>query len=219
MSNRPIAVIGAGGHARVVLHALRSTGRRVERLTDTAPGKFPNGVDGCPVISDEELLAEFGPDLIDLAHGVGSVGPVSESHLRCRIVCRMTEAGYSFPAIIHSAAWVSEAVSVGDGTQIHAGAVIQPGVQLAEYCIINTGATVDHDCRLGAYVHVAPGVTLSGDVVVGNGSHLGTGASVIQRIRIGRKAMVAAGAVVVRDVADGEFVAGVPARTVSTPPA
>ena len=47
---------------------------------------------------------------------------------------------------------------------------------------------------------------------MGDGSHIGTAATIVQGLRVGRGCLVAAGAVVVRDVADGNRVAGVPAR-------
>ena len=69
-------------------------------------------------------------------------------------------------------------------------------------------------------MHIAPGAHLAGGVQVGAGSHIGLGASVIEGIRIGAGCLIAAGAVVVRDVADGQRVAGVPARPMpsGTPP-
>ncbi len=212
MAGKPIAVIGAGGHGRVVMHALRSIGRQVVCLTDRLPKEFPDGVDGTLVTTDDRLLDRYRSDDVELAIGVGSVGPVGTGHVRRRIVERMATHGYTFPSVVHNSAWVADSAILGQGVQIHAGAVVQPGVIIEEFAIVNTGATVDHDCHLGAYVHAAPGATLSGDVVVAEGAHVGTGASVIQGIRVGAEAMVAAGAVVVRDVDAAERVAGVPAR-------
>ncbi len=207
-----LAVIGAGGHGRVVLHTARSAGIDVVRLTDRRPERFPDGLDGCPVCSDEELLEEFSPREIRLALGVGSTGPIGSGHVRRAIVNRLMAAGYVFPPLIHAAAWVAESASLGQGVQIHAGAVVQPGSVIGDFSIINTGARVDHDCRLGSWVHAAPGATLSGDVEIREGTHVGTGASVIQGVRIGRECLIAAGAVVVNSVGDEETVAGVPAR-------
>ena len=58
-------------------------------------------------------------------------------------------------------------------------------------------------------------VVLSGHVRVGADVHIGTGAMVAQNISIGRGALVGAGSVVLDDVAEGEFVAGVPARRIA----
>lgn len=48
---------------------------------------------------------------------------------------------------------------------------------------------------------------------VGRGASIGTGAIILGGIRIGARALIGAGAVVTRNVAPGETVAGVPART------
>ena len=180
-------------------------------MTDLDPRKFPGGLDGCPVCSDEELLREFPPDRLDLALGIGSTGPVRAGHPRRRVVQRMSEAGYVFPALPHASAWSAASAVFGRGTQIHAGAVVQPGAVLGDFVIVNTRASVDHDCCIGDFVHLAPGAVLSGGVTVGEGSHVGVGSVVREGIRIGREVLVAAGAVVVRDVPDGCLVAGVPA--------
>jgi sugar O-acyltransferase (sialic acid O-acetyltransferase NeuD family) len=210
----PVAIIGAGGHARVVLQALRTMNATVVALTDLHPERFPDGLDGCVVMSDDELLRRYSRNEISIAYGVASITAATHDHPRRKIVQRFSGYGYKSIQIIHSHACISYAVSMAAGVQIHAGAVIQPGVQLGEHAIVNTGVTVDHDCQIEAYTHLAPGVTLSGNVTVHEGAHIGTGASVIQGITIGRFAVVAAGACVVRDVADNTVVMGVPARTV-----
>lgn len=49
---------------------------------------------------------------------------------------------------------------------------------------------------------------------IGDGSYIGAGATILHGVSIGESCVVAAGAVVRRDVASGDVVAGVPARTV-----
>jgi acetyltransferase-like isoleucine patch superfamily enzyme len=85
---------------------------------------------------------------------------------------------------------------------------------LGEACIVNTAATVDHECRLGDGVHVCPGAHLAGLVEVGNNVMIGTGAIVLPRIKIGADATIGAGATVTKDVAPGDCVVGVPARSI-----
>jgi acetyltransferase-like isoleucine patch superfamily enzyme len=48
--------------------------------------------------------------------------------------------------------------------------------------------------------------------LVCRGAAIGSGAVILCGIRIGTDSLIGAGAVVTRDVADGEVVAGVPAR-------
>jgi sugar O-acyltransferase (sialic acid O-acetyltransferase NeuD family) len=209
MSALPIMVIGAGGHALVLLDALTLNGAKVIGLTDVDPSRRARTVLGHPVLGGDEVLRKYSPDSLLLVNGLGSVGSVALRRSVYETFCR---AGYRFASVIHASATIARSAVLAQGVQVMAGAVIQPEVSVGENTIVNTGAAVDHGCRVDAHVHLAPGVTLSGDVVIGNETHVGSGATVIQGVRIGARCNVAAGAVVLSDVADGTTVAGVPAR-------
>lgn len=205
-----VIILGAGGHAKVLLDALlKSASIVVEGLTDANPAKWGERLLGKPVLGDDTILEKYDPGSVQLVNGLGGIGP---SGKRREIFETYSVLGYSFLRVIHPSAVIGSEVFLDEGVQVMAGAIIQPGCRVHRNAIVNTRASVDHDCTIGAHVHLAPGVTLSGGVMVKEGSHIGTGATVIQGICIGSNSRVAAGAVVVRDVADGEKVAGVPAR-------
>lgn len=205
----PLIVIGAGGHAKVLLAALLCAGRSVDGLTDADAAKMGVNVLGVPVLGDDRKIREFAPGTVRLVNGVGSVRVAA---LRRQVYENFRQSGYCFEQVIHPSAVVATDVVLGEGVQIMAGAVLQPGCQVGENAIINTRATVDHDCLIGRHAHISPGAVLCGNVVIGDGSHIGAGATVIQGVSIGRACMVAAGAVVLRDLPDGVTVAGVPAK-------
>lgn len=207
--NLPVIVIGAGGHAKVLLEIL--SGQRVDVLgvTDAAFTERKTNFMGFPVLGTDEILFTYAPQAVQLVNGVGSV---QDMHKRKDIFVNFKRLGFNFTKVIHRTAVVSGWASLGEGVQLMAGAVVQPGSSVGDNAIINTRAAVDHDCLIGSHAHLSPGVTLSGGVEVGEGVHIGTGATVIQGIRIGAYAVVAAGAVVVRNVPAGAKVMGVPAR-------
>lgn len=210
VSTRPVVILGAGGHARVLLDALRLLG--VEVLGFAAPPPLSRGalVDGAPVLGDDDaILAAFRAESVALVNGLGSV---RDTRARRALYERFVARGYSFRSVVHPSAIVARDVLVGDGAQLLARVVVNPGARIEADAIVNTGAIVEHDCVVGAHAHLAPGVTLSGAVSVGAGAHVGTGATVIQGVRVGANALVGAGAVVVSDVAEGAVVLGVPAR-------
>ncbi|MBX3456281.1 acetyltransferase [Ferrovibrio sp.] len=207
--DKPVLVIGAGGHAKVLVGALLRLGRPIRGLLDAERSRHGTMLLGQPVLGGDEQLEGVDPGSLLLVNGLGSVGlPIA----RQRLFERLTAKGFRFASVIDPAAFVSPDVAMAAGVQVMAGAVVQPGCSLGENCIVNSRASLDHDCSIGAHAHVAPGAVLSGEVRVGEGSHLGTGAVVIQGRSIGAGSLVAAGAVVVRDVAAGEKLAGVPAR-------
>ena len=115
-----------------------------------------------------------------------------------------------------AAAVVSPHARVGAGSVVLARAVINIDAELGCACIINSGAVVEHDNRLADGVHVSPLAVLAGGVSVGEASWIGAGAAVRQGLKIGHDALVGLGAAAVQDVADGEIVAGVPARILET---
>jgi UDP-perosamine 4-acetyltransferase len=205
----PLIVLGAGGHARVLVDALLGAGLPVRGLTDADPAKTGSAVLGLPVLGGDEEVLALAPEAVLLVNGIGSVR-VSAS--RRKLFEDFKKRGYFFERVIHPSAIVAPDAVLAEGAQIMAGAVLQTGCRIGENAIINTRAAVDHDCVIGSHVHISPGVTLCGNVEVGEGSHIGAGATVIQGVRIGRNCMVAAGAVVIRDIPDGATVAGLPAK-------
>ncbi|WP_456090327.1 NeuD/PglB/VioB family sugar acetyltransferase [Neisseria sp.] len=203
--NRKLAVIGAGGHGKVVaeLAAALGTYGEIVFLDDRAQGS----VNGFPVIGTTLLLENsLSPEQYDVAVAVGN------NRIRRQIAEKAATLGFSLPVLIHPGAYVSPSATVGQGCVVMAKAVVQADSVLKDGVIVNTAATVDHDCLLDAFVHISPGAHLSGNTHIGEESWIGTGACSRQQIRIGSRATIGAGAVVVRDVSDGMTVAGNPAK-------
>jgi UDP-perosamine 4-acetyltransferase len=205
----PLIMLGAGGHAKVLIDALRTAGVAVNGLTDADPAKAGTHILGVPVLGDDEEVLSFAPEAVRLVNGIGSV---RIPYLRRRLFDDFRKSGYAFAQVVHPRAIVAGDVVLAEGVQVMAGAVLQTGSRIGENAIINTRAVVDHDCVIGSHVHISPGAVLCGGVVIGDASHIGAGATLIQGVRIGANCMVAAGAVVIRDVPDGMTVMGVPAK-------
>lgn len=206
---RPLIVIGAGGHAKVLIEALLHAGMPLAGIVDADPARHGTTLLDQPIHGGDDFVLALSPTEVLLVNGLGSIADPS---LRIRIFETFKGHAYCFETVIHPSAIVANDTLFGEGVQVMAGTVIQPGCRLGDNSIINTGATLDHDCLIGKHVHIAPGVTLSGGVTVGEKAHIGTGATVIQGISIGPKAVVGAGAVVIRDVAANSTVSGVPAK-------
>lgn len=198
--NKPVVILGHGGHARVVLDVLHCMGREVAGILtpDLPPGSDWQGV---PVLGDDDWL--HGPQAADHVYAVGIGMLPHRPDLRARLYSRLCALGLAVPALVHPSAILARDVQVGEGAQIMAGVIIQPGTLLGEDVLLNTGARIDHHCRLGNHTHVAPGAVLCGEVRVGEGAFIGAGATVIQGVSIGDRAQVAAGATVVRNIEAG----------------
>ena len=198
-----LTIVGAGGHAKVVLAAARAAGFEVAALADDDTSRHGSQVLGT------EVVGLAGPVLAD--PGALAVLAIGDNATRARLGAA---ANCRFATIVHPSAVVEEDVELGAGTVVFAGAAIQPGTRLGAHCIVNTAASIDHDCVLGAAVHVAPGTRLGGDVTLADGVFLGIGAVVAPGLTVAERTVVGAGAAVIQDLPGNVTAVGVPARPV-----
>ena len=198
---RRIAVIGAGGHAKVVISALRASGDEVSVVFDDDPALQGYKVLGAAVCGPITMINSQEFDAAVIAIGG------NETREKVTKLVKLPWA-----TVISPAAWVDPSVKIGAGTVIFAGAILQPDSIVGEHTIVNTGATIDHDCVIGDFVHIAPGVNLAGNVVLEDGVFLGIGSTVIPGRRVGRWSTVGAGALVLRNIESQQVAYGIPAR-------
>jgi len=212
MNSKPVIVIGSGGHAKVLIDLLKSSGKEILFCTEVDKALIDKTILGVLIAGTDEMINDYSPGNVDLVNGLGSVG-IPE--LRCRVAKEWLAKGFHFPTLIHPTAVISSTAIVEPGAQIMAGVVIQTAARIGINSIVNTCASIDHDCVVGAHSHIAPGVTLSGLVEIGEICHVGTGAQIIQAVRIGSRVVVGAGSTVIEAVPDNCIVAGTPAKPIS----
>jgi len=200
-----VAVIGAGGHAKVVIATILACGHEVACAFDDDGAKSGRLLLGVPVTGDASAVERA------VANGMLAVG-----NNRTRMALAPRFEKLIWITAVHPSSTVHASTFVGAGTVVFAGAVIQPEVVIGGHVIVNTGAVIDHDCVIGDFAHIAPGAVLAGGARVGVGSLVGLGSRVLPGITVGSWATVGAGAVVTRDVADGTTVVGVPASRLRT---
>ncbi|MEQ1637546.1 MAG: acetyltransferase [Methylococcales bacterium] len=195
--NKPLILLGGGGHAKVLIEALRRLNCPLLGFLDPHPG-IGSVLLGVSKLGGDEVVNTYQPDEIELVNGIGSLP--NDRGLRVSLFKAFSAQGYGFKTVLDAKAVISPSAQIMVGVQVMAGSIIQAEVNIGFNSIINTGAIVEHDCRIGEHVHIAPGAVLSGGVEVGAYAHIGTGAIIIQGVKIGAGSIIGAGSVIMRDV-------------------
>lgn len=204
VEKRPLVILGAGGHGKVVADIARTCGYTCisfldDVTTDTRCLGYP--IIGRTTDAEKYLGCEF---VVAIGDGVA----------RRRHLNRLVAWGATIATLVHADAVVAPDVTIGTGTVVMAGAIINPGSRVGSGCIINTSSSIDHDNVVDDYAHISVGARLAGHVHVGTGTWIGIGAVVINDVSICAACTVGAGAVVVDDADMPGIYVGVPARLV-----
>lgn len=202
-----VTILGAGGHAKVVLDAARRVWpHRAFEVFDDDPRKAGQTLLDAPVRIPIDWTA-ISP-VVHVAIG--------DNRVRQQLYGRGRDAGIVLVSVVHPAATVATQAEMGEGCFIAARAIIAPCASLGAGVIANHGCIVDHDCVVGDWCHIGPGVILGGGVHVGHGCLIGSGAVILPGRSIGAGTTVGAGAVVTRDLGPRIVAYGVPARVRGT---
>ncbi|MGL5255767.1 MAG: acetyltransferase [Proteocatella sp.] len=209
MKKKPVIVLGAGGHAKVLINSLIQQGIEIIGITDNDKAKHSKMILGKEIIGSDELIYKYSSKDIWLVNGIGSINSMN---LRQNIYFKFKQEGYFFSEVIHPDTIIAKNVKISEGVQIMAGAIIQPGCVIGENTIINTKSAIDHDCIISRNVHIAPGCTLCGGIYVGESTHIGTGTVIVQNKRIGNNVLLGAGSLVLDDIDPNIIAFGMPAK-------
>jgi len=206
--DKPLILIGGGGHARVLMDALLGQNSRLLGFIDLV--KPPRGHPEVPWLGDDSVLDEYPPDTVLLVNGMGSL---RDTEPRSEFFLRYRGMGYRFAQVLDSRAVISrQELTLGQGVQILAAAVINTGSRLGDDVLINTGAIVEHDCEVGAHCQIDSGAVLCAGCRLDTGVHIGAGATVTAGVSIGAEAIIEAGCVVTRNIEPLSKVVGTPGK-------
>jgi acetyltransferase EpsM len=193
-------LIGAGGHAKVVIDILRANSIKIAGIYDSTP--YVETLFGIPFLGSEDGVVFMQEEVIVT---------IGNNATRKKVANKLsTIAGIA----ISKQSMVADTVTVSDGTVIAPGAIVQTHSVIGRHVIVNTAANIDHDCEINDFVHISPGAVLCGNVHVGEGTQIGAGAVCIPDVKIGKWCTIGAGTVVTKDIPDYAVAVGVPARII-----
>ena len=191
-----IAIIGAGGHGKVVGEiALLNQYKTIDFFDDQVNKikNFPFKVLGT-LNNLKDNLKNY--DVFFVAIG--------DNQIRHDKIKWLIKEKVKIVSLIHPRATISKFSSLGVGTCVMANAVVNPGTLIKEGVIINTSSSIDHDCSIENYAHISPNCSLSGNVKIGKFTHLGTGTSVHPGILIGNGVKTGVGSKVFKNILDNK---------------
>jgi sugar O-acyltransferase (sialic acid O-acetyltransferase NeuD family) len=198
-----LLVVGAGGHAKVVIDTARTAGFSIAGVVGTS----------------DDAREILGTPVSRAADGIGFDGfivAVGNNRIRARLYGEYRERGLTPVSVIHPSAVIAPSAVIGAGTFVAPGAIVNVDARIGEDAILNTGCTVDHDCVVGDHALVGPTASLCGESRIGVGVIVGAGASIIPVKHVGDWSTIGAGAAVVENMPSRVVYAGVPARQVGT---
>lgn len=201
-----IAIIGAGGFAKEVLHLLDDLGK----YNDCSGFYQPDDVWG-ELWKDKEIMGLPVLPYSELTSSNRLTIGIGNSTTREKIVAELG-ATKDYINIIHPSAHVSRWVKMGNGNIITAGSIVTCDVVLGDHCQFNLNTTIGHDSIIGDYFTSAPGVNISGSCVIGKHVYFGTSAATRQGMKVADNIVIGMGAMVVKNLEQSGTYVGIPAK-------
>lgn len=201
-----LVIFGSGGHAGVVIDAIRAWKvHDIVGLLDDflKPGEHRHGYYILGKIDEFEKFK--ATPFIAVGDNAGRKAVYERTKAPC-------------PPVVHPSSTVAESCFVGNGVFIADGARISAHCIIDDYCIINSAASLGHDSTIGAFSHLAPGAITGGHVTIGQNTLIGIGAMIRDRTLVGRNCIIGMGSVVTKDVPDNSIGWGNPFRIHETRP-
>jgi len=205
MATDPVYIIGAGGHAKVVIAALHANSIVCAGVFDDDRSLWGEKILDIPILGAVEELRDL-PSIV-------AVNAIGNNSTRRAISERFRNVNWL--TVIHPHTWIHSSVKIGCGTVVFAGSIIQPDTKIGQHSIINTSASVDHDCEIGDFCHIAPGCHIAGGVEIGDEVFMGIASSAIPCIKVVSNTVIGAGSTVIKNIDVRGVYVGTPARRIN----
>lgn len=202
-----IILIGAGGHASVIidiLESMKKIGYKINIKGFLDDNENLSDFMGYPIIDKIKNTLDYNNQDTEFVIAIGN------NKIRKEIATELNEVKYFTP--IHPTAIIGTNVLIKEGTVVMPRVVINANTTIGKHSIINSGAVVEHDNKIDDFVHISPGTILAGGVCIGELSQIGANSTVIQCIEIGGNSIVGAGSTVIRNIQSNVTVVGSPAK-------
>lgn len=205
-----LLIVGAGSVGKFLAYNINQFTDSYEILgfLDDDVTKHGTTIAGYSVLGSVGLLPQFS------GKGIAIVWGIAFPTVKQKLFENYQQLSFEFPSFVSKNAWVSDAVSLGKGCIIYPGTSINYECVIGDFVVINMNCSLGHNCTIGPFSSLAPGVNFAGHTKVGQSVEVGIGVSTIQNVVINDSAVVGGQSMVVGEVAEGDIVAGVPAKSI-----
>lgn len=203
---KPLILVGGGGHCKSVIEAAESAGYCILGVLDM-PEEVGKEILSTKVIGTDDDI----PAYVDKAEFVITVGFIKNPATRIKLYNKIKEAGGKFATIIASTAYVSKYATVGEGTVVMHHAFVNAGAKVGNNVILNTFTNLEHDAVIGDQCHISTGTMVNGDCKVGDRCFIGSQSVLSNGISVGDDIIVGAGSLVRKSIKEKGIYSGNPA--------
>ena len=209
MTNKPLILVGGGGHCKSVIDVAERAGYNILGILDR-PEEVGKKVLRYDVIGTDDDMAKY----VDQTEFIVTVGQIKSPDLRIKLHKMLEKVGAKLATIVAPTAHVSKYAQLGAGTVVMHQAVVNADAKMGKGCIINTFANIEHDVVIGDYCHISTGAMVNGGSAVADGTFVGRQSVINQCVKIERGVVIASLSVVNKDITEKGIYAGNPARLI-----
>lgn len=202
MTQLPILLIGAGGHANACIDVVEQEGNFVVAGLIGLQDQVGDQVLGYPVLGTDDALQDLRAQY---EHAVVAMGQIKTPDARMRLFDLLKKWDFTLPSLVSPCAYVSRHASIGEGAVVMHGAVVNAGASIGRNCILNSQSLIEHDAVIGDHCHISTGAIVNGGAVIGAGTFVGSGTIVRELVRVGDRCVIGMGQRVVANCSNSTF--------------
>ena len=206
---KPLILVGGGGHCKSVLEAAESAGYSILGVLDM-PEDVGKEILSTKVIGTDDDI----PTYVNKAEFVITVGFIKNPAIRIKLYNKIKEAGGKLATVVASTAYVSKYAEIGEGTVVLHQAFVNAGAKVGKNVILNTATNIEHDAVIGDHCHISTGTMVNGEAQIGEATFIGSQSVVNQCMKVCSGVVVASGSVVHKDIKEPGIYAGNPIKRI-----
>ena len=146
---RKIIILGAGGHAKVLVDTLQHYDFEVVAIA--APHKSDSqALNRIKYLANDDEVLQHSATEVALVNAIGST---LDTKRRYETFHKFKIHGYHFVSLLHPSSNISQMdMEIAEGFQAMAGSIVNASVSIGENVLVNTQAVVEHG-RSRQYSH------------------------------------------------------------------